>query len=395
MPADTSVKYFHNGMAGAPTLSGTAGSLIAVLDACLVNGFGSGTVDSVVISGGIATVTRSTGHPFEVDSVAFIAGATVSGGSINGEKKVLSVTATTYTFDATGIANQTATGTITHKLAPANWVKEFSSTNLAVYKSADVASTGCRLRVDDTGTVNARVVGYETMSDVNTGTGPFPTSAQVSGGAYWTKSSVANSTSNNWILVADGRTIYFARAYRTASGTPNDYELTMFGDIASVKTGGDAFGCVLNANTSDQSGGNVNGSSSMYGISSTNIWMPRAYTGLGSSMAVAKAFPNFGGLAAGSYSGGSTNSYMPYPNPTDGGLYLVPNYITENVGGNQALRGISPGLYGCPQNLGTTSFANKDSVTGVTGLTGKKLKAICTFTGLTAIVFIDITGAWR
>ena len=35
--AYTGVKYFHSELPGAPVLSGTAGSLQAVLDACLVN----------------------------------------------------------------------------------------------------------------------------------------------------------------------------------------------------------------------------------------------------------------------------------------------------------------------------------------------------------------------
>jgi hypothetical protein len=30
------VKWFHNGMVGAPVMNGTAGTQIAVLDACLV-----------------------------------------------------------------------------------------------------------------------------------------------------------------------------------------------------------------------------------------------------------------------------------------------------------------------------------------------------------------------
>src|SRR5690606_26703121 len=111
----TSVKFYHSQMTGAPVLTGQAGKLIDVLDAVLVNGWGLATVDSVVIASGIATVTRASGHPFEAAGVALIADATVTGGSINGEQRVLSATATTYTFDATGIADQTATGTITHK----------------------------------------------------------------------------------------------------------------------------------------------------------------------------------------------------------------------------------------------------------------------------------------
>jgi len=50
MPADTTVKVFHSGMTGAPSLSGTAGALIAVLDALLINGFGANNLDSLVIA---------------------------------------------------------------------------------------------------------------------------------------------------------------------------------------------------------------------------------------------------------------------------------------------------------------------------------------------------------
>lgn len=48
----TAVKFFHSEMPSAPVLSGTAGSLLAILDACLVNGWGLMTATSVVVSGG-------------------------------------------------------------------------------------------------------------------------------------------------------------------------------------------------------------------------------------------------------------------------------------------------------------------------------------------------------
>ena len=48
MPAlDTTVKFFDKDMASAPSLAATAGNLISVLDACLVNGFAQKTADSV------------------------------------------------------------------------------------------------------------------------------------------------------------------------------------------------------------------------------------------------------------------------------------------------------------------------------------------------------------
>src|SRR5574337_410841 len=182
MSADTTVVYLHSAMTGAPSLTGQAGSLIALLDACLVNGFGAGAVDSVVIACGVATVTRSAGHPFAVNSVAAISGASVSGGSINGRQRVLAITGTTWTFDATGLADQSATGAIIAKLASAGWEKKYSGTNLAAYRSLAPDATGCLLRVDDTGANSARVVGYESMTSITTGSGPFPTDTQFGGG---------------------------------------------------------------------------------------------------------------------------------------------------------------------------------------------------------------------
>src|SRR5574337_1914064 len=98
------VNVYRSSDASAPVLTGQAGSLITVLDACLISGYGS--------------------------------------------------------------------------KSPAGWAKPYSGTNLAAYRAA----TGNRFyfRVDDSGTVEARISGYETMSDVNTGTGQFPTTAQIS-----------------------------------------------------------------------------------------------------------------------------------------------------------------------------------------------------------------------
>jgi hypothetical protein len=139
---DTTVKHFDSTMTGAPTLANVAGNLLAVLDACLVDGFGLKTVDSLVVAGGIATATIATGHSARVNAVVLIAGATPSG--LNGEKRVISTTTNTVVFDATGITDQTATGTITLKIAPAGWVKAFTGTNKTAYKSGNVAATALK-----------------------------------------------------------------------------------------------------------------------------------------------------------------------------------------------------------------------------------------------------------
>lgn len=389
MPTDTSVKFMHSAMLGAPALTGQAGSLIALIDACLVNGFGLGNVDSIVIAGGVATVTRAAGHPFEVGSVALIAGATVTGGAINGEQKVTAATTTTYQFDATGIANQTATGTITHKVAPLGWAKAFAGTNLAAYKPTDLAATGCLLRVDDTGTTNARVVGYESMTDINTGAGSFPTSAQVGGGGYWPKSNAADATARPWIFAGDGRVFYLMVAFTAVS--PNTFAANcVFGDILPVKSPA-PYDCVLNAfpSTSFSSAGSNNSADYDYGdtnASSACLYFARAYTGLGQAAPARKAFPVlFGGTGARSGIAG-----LPYPNYADGGLYVAQHFLTEAITG--VYRGLSPGFYCSQQIIGASIFENRTSITGVVGLTGRVLRAVNSASG---VFFLDSTGPWR
>jgi hypothetical protein len=386
MGAET--KYMHSGMAGAPTISGTAGHMIALLDACLINGFGSGTVDSIVVSSGVATVTRSAGHPFEQETVAEIAGATPAG--LNGQKKVLSFTTTTYTFDATGIPDGSATGTITHKVAALGWTKSFSGTNLAAYKSANPASTACYLRVDDTGTQSCRVVGYETMTDVNTGSGPFPTAAQQSGGAYWWKSDAASAATRSWVLFGDDRSFILYVQWNTSLAANS--LTTFFGDIISKKSP-DAYGCMLTGESVVPSA-SIRLADVQYSNNSAQLaWMPRAYTGLGSAVVALKsATPSIG--FNGSIASGSSSNSNTYPNPADNGLYVGVMYVHESSG----LRGIIPGVYFCLSGVGISVFSQRERVTGVTGLSGKALRALNnTATGGTSagVAFFDATGPWR
>ena len=384
----TSVKFYHSQMTGAAVLTGQAGKLIDVLDAVLVNGWGLATVDSVVIASGVATVTRAGGHPFEVAGVALIADATVTGGTINGEHRVLSATATTYTFDATGIADQTATGTITHKVPPLGWTKAYSGTNVAAYKSGDPASTLRLMRVDDTGTSNARVVGYETMSDVNTGTGPFPTAAQVSGGTYWPKSYTTDATARYWQIVGDERAFYM----QTVHSGSNNACVSMFGDFVSRKAS-DAYACTLQSPAASIVNANPSSSSSIYaGTSSGSQWVPRQASGVGSSASVFRipVVP----VNPQSALSGSTAWTTAYPEPVNNALLVCPVSIGEGSGGVN-WRGTMPGMWFVPQNVTSAAvFAQRDAVTGVTGLTGRTLKAFVD-SGSSAAALFDVTGPWR
>lgn len=384
----TTVKYFHSGMAGAPQMTTTAGTMIAVLDACLVNGFSSQTVDSVSVSGSVATVTRAAGHPFGIDTVTEISGATPAG--LNGQKRVLSASSTTYTFDAAGVPDGTATGTITHKVAAAGWEKAFSGTNLAAYRSLDVSSTQSYLRVDDTdsgGNDTARVVGYLSMSDINTGVDPFPTAAQLSGGGHWNR---FNSGATAWTLVAD------TSAFFITVGINGDQTIQrgtwFFGDINSRKNP-DPYRCLITAsNTNSTSFTHSAGFSGDVGISAGNTsvfgWQSRSFAGLGTAKQIQFATPcpvnlnTVGTLMSGLFGAA-------YPNGPDNGLILTPVFVGE-VSPN-CWRGNMPGLFHSPQVLGT-NFENRDRVTDVAGLVGRAVRAVRVGTGT---YFIDVTGPWR
>ena len=392
--ADTlKTKSFDSGMAGAPALSGTAGPLVTVLDAVLVNGFGSQATTSVVVASGIATATYATAHPFRVDTVALFVGATPAG--LNGQKRILAVLSDKIvTFDATGISDGTATGTITSKVAPAGWTKAFSGTNLAAYKSASVEGTGFYLRVDDTGTKTAQVRGYETMSDVNTGTGPFPTTAQISGAGEWiTKSNAASAAVRSWRIVADDRAVHIFVRFADTTYESASYS---FGDFNSLKSG-DPYACMLRANSADRS-------ATVPGVQGDDFWMAdgaQAYDGA----YVARAANTLGGAQkvfttpvmnvglANAHVTGSVG--MAYPLAADNGLMLTPVLIH----GPQGARGYVPGLYYSPQIV-NASFSTGDVIPGSGDMAGKKVMAVrlghlITTPAQCGMAFVDITSDWR
>jgi len=389
---DTSVKFFHSGLPGAPVLSGTAGSLISVLDACLVNGFGVAAVASLVVADSVATATISAGHAAEVGGVVLVSGATPSG--LNGEKRVLSVGAgnTTLSFDGAGVANQTASGSISLKLAGAGWVKAFSGSASAAYKSSNVAATGCYLRVDDTGTKVARVIGYESMSGISAGSGLFPTAGQRSGGSYWTKSSAADATARSWSLAADDRGFVLAIAYSLS--LPLGGALTAFGDLVPAKSG-DAWACCLSGYAADKSAATP-GDTNDFAVlraAADELYLPRSHTAVGSAVQAYKAFPLIApGVTTGFASGNGT---LQYPNAPDAGLYFTDLLIFEPF--QNCLRGRWPGLYCCPQTLPFGLFQPNARLPAVENLTGRELRAL-TFgagSGTNATVFVDTTGPWR
>ncbi|MFZ6709538.1 hypothetical protein [Undibacterium sp. TC9W] len=387
---DTTVKYFHSEMPGAPTLTGTPGSQIAVLDACLINGFGLVSVTSAVVAGNVATLNVGAGHSFTVGTVALVAGVT-SPAELNGEARVTSITANSISFATAGISNQTATGTITAKLAGAGWLKPFNATSTAAYKSADGASSGCYCRIDDTNATMTRVVGYESMSDINTGTGQFPTNNQLAGGYYWQKSVFADNTQVKWLVFADARAFYLVR-YPAMSSYPGVAEITYFGDIVPTKSG-DAYACGITGNAYSHPGQfQATAAQLMYSaVAGAEFYCARSYSGLGSAVQMGRTFPLM--YSDTNVYSGAVPSATSFPNPADGGVYAVNFNLVEF--GSKAYRGVLPGALAIPQSNAYTILANKDLIVGQGDLAGRSLRAVTSTGYLNAAMFFDVTGPWR
>lgn len=383
----TSVKVFASTDPGAPALSGTAGSQLAIVKACLVDGRGAGAVATLVVAAGTATATYAAGHPFAVGSVGLFAGATPA--ELNGEKRILSVSTTAVTFAAPGIADGAATGSITSKLAAAGWQQLYAGTNLAALKPSVVEATGCVLRIDDTGTLNARVRAYEAMTDVSSGVGLTPMESRVAGGLYWPKSSAANATARPWIVIADERGFYLA-VDPTGTGR---YTLTYSGDIASLKSG-DAYGYLLTGNQSDQTNASTapDGCLGYSGRTTRNgAYVVRPHTAIGQSTSVQRLGAHHNGSTADVYAGVAGYSLGSYPNGPNNGL-MTGALELHALG----IRGTLPGLLHPVQDCGN-AFATGAIVDGTDDLAGRRLMAIRTGPpagGTVGTVFIDITGPW-
>ena len=379
---DTTVKYFDSTMSGAPALSGTAGTLISVLDACLINGMGSVTLNSLVVADNVATGTVSAGHNLAligsaVGPVIRIAGATPS--SLNGDWRLASVPgSTTFTFATTGISDQTGTGTITAVRAPLGFSAAFSGTNKTAYRADDVTSSRLYLRVDDTGTTSARVRGYETMSNVDTGTGPFPTDTQYSGGLYWGKSSAASGTARAWRLIGDAQGFVF---FVNQDGS-NNWINGLWIDIPSEKTA-DAYRTLLIGGATTT----VANMGGLYAInSSTGHYMARSYKEIGTSVAVTKDTHRLM-LSGLGYSGAGSA----YPSPVGNQFYAAGIDVWES---GPVLRGVLPGIY-CPLHP-ATSLTDGAILPSVTGLAGRSLLAQrMVYGGSNFACAIDLTGPWR
>lgn len=284
--------------ASAPSLSGTTGSLVALLDAILVNGYGAKSA--------------------------------------------------------------------------AGWTKAFSGTDKAAYLMG--GGSGFYMRVQDDGPgagtfKEARFAGYETMSDVDTGTGLFG-GALSSAFMVVRKSSTADSTARAWIAFADDRTIHL---FVLSGDLANGYTVMSFGDCYSLAAGDDwmcsIIGRATENNASITTVDNIGRAAATAVAVLTGHYMARTFGGGGSAIQYGKHADAIKSGTTATLSG--TGSAMPQPNTADNAYYLSPIWITESSG---IVRGWMRGVWQMPGVA--SSFSDGQVINGANDLAGKTFQCV-------------------
>src|SRR3990167_1542262 len=198
----------------------------------------------------------------------------------------------------------------------AGWTKPYTGTNLAAFKQG--GGNGMYLRVYDviSGSTLTQLIGYETMSAISTGTGPYPATDYNEMATH-----DATTIARPWVVVADNRTVYlfvdiantllyngFMFGYIYSYVSSDSYRTALFGGMAPSGCGQSRLSFMAStlANTVEVH------------------YMARSYTGVAGALLVGKH-----GDTVKTSGTSAPLGLLPYPNPSDSKIWLSPVYVHE------------------------------------------------------------------
>ena len=443
----TLVTLFKSTETGAPTLSGTTGTLINVLSHCLIIGkvfstandssFNDNTTEARLAGGTAFTLfpTPGTsdrtyiGHSVRFTQVIVDVQTASSGQTLvweywNGTAwSTLTVTDGTSGFTVDGTVTWTAptnwattavnsstlywirvrftgsapgTNPTINTISYLGWIEAFSGTNQRDYRQKngnqfyfDVLDTG----PGTGGAREARIIGYEAMTALGTGTGPFPTVGQ---GTFvvWRKSGTANGTARDWFVLADDRTLYF---FSSTGDVSNYYSFAMFGDLYSIQSTADGHRTMIIGRNAEvaattATGGDFGFVTAALGTTISGHFIASTYNdasapGSGVSVAAGKH-----GDGAKSGAASTLVGAVPYYNNPDKALWASRIWIHQ---ASSHLRGRMRGWWHHLHPL--ASFANMDTFTysGKTFFVIKGSAANAASAPITGMYVIEISDTWE
>lgn len=357
--------FLHSNMVGAPSLTAANGSINALLNACLVNGFNTQSVVSATAAGGVVTFNFASAPGFSALDSVTIAGA--SNAAVNGRFRAQSAASNQVLVAIPGVPDGALGGTITMKFSPLGWTRPFSGKNMGAYRQGGSSSTKRYLRVYD-GTATTEQVfytrGYEAMTAISTGTGPFPTTSQLAGNGAAHGAPVGGTSNKPWVVVGTPRAFYLLYA---ANGTyeagalltAGDTFQAFFGDPARVQKINDAYACVSSGSASFPGGSN-------------QLYVARSHTGAAGALPASLVSPTA--------SGGYMSLGAAFPDPATGGITLSDSWAVVQAEGSITLRGFMPGLLSCWQDITSNEVILRPGATlsNIPGVTGRMVMACTT-----------------
>jgi hypothetical protein len=369
--------------ASAPALTNTVGDFTTLLDKVLVTGYPTQSITSATQSAGVATYTK-VAHGYSTGNVVSISGANEDG--YNGNKTITVIDADHFTGAVDPATASPATGTLlaSNGKTALGWQLVFTGSNKRVYRPRSGSRMYFRVAHDRLAYM-AEVCGFETMSDVDTGTGRFPTTTQITatnaGNLRWQLTGNVAGTKVWQVWGNDTQLLWMGEeAGSRAAG--------YFGDIVSFKSG-DAYNCIVIGKPADQTSfgnGEPNwmqlqafaGSGSAIPSQQANglagHYMPRAASQAGSAIAVNKYTDGTRHQNSTMGAGTAGTDTMAYPANIDGGLHVARIFVGQ-TGASGGPRGYIPGIWNvCHNQASMTGVAHKDTFTasdGVNSFTGE------------------------
>ena len=265
----------------------------------------------------------------------------------------------------------------------AGWTKAYVATaqlpNTAVY-TMGVGGTGFSMFVNDNSPYGiakeAAVVGWQTTTGLNTGTGQFQSQSDASArgigsGAPWRKSETADTTPRPWHIFADQTTMYLLVSTGNIEGGYNFWMGYMFGDLGGVATS-DNHACLLMGNRISNNTAGYYLNFGNFGTSTADTELTAqclagSADGLRTAIPAGKLFDCQ--IMGGNYS--QTNQQnpghsvgpgwnyanpliFPSPNAADGSIYMSPVRIFSENSIRGHLKGVWAPLHHRPLNDGDT-----------------------------------------
>jgi hypothetical protein len=282
---------FRNGGA-APNLYGSPGSLVTVLDYCLITG-----------SGWLKPIPNTGSYPAQPTTMSYACYKQPSGAGM-----------TLFVNDGAPYAGTSALG----REAWATGWESLTSLSSSVTNS------------------------------VGMGVNPFPTSSQMTtmGSPFMhvniRKSATFDATNARaWLMFADSSSFMF---FTQPGDSANVWNGFMFGDFYSFKSGSvDAYRCmIIGRGIENSSAAESEGMDTLQNMTlgTTGLFIDRSFN----SSVLSVTGSRHGDGIKGSTS--QFNGNLPFPNSTDTGIYMSPVWLVESGAPlNQNVRGMMRGLY--------------------------------------------------